>query len=296
MSGGHDVAVVAAGASGNDALLDVEFAVGNLIHQAVMEVGIAHAAVDAFFRFMKDISQIGVELVDGKGVARMHGHGDHRLDFAQIDVNDAVVVSDVGRIEFLVILRPAVLGQVSLRIVVGAPYRRQARRFRRHDVDAVAVIRIHRRHAGADEFHDFVLYISILKDGADDGDSDVVGADGRAGLARQVYGYDARIGDVVRIAQELLDQLAAAFADGHRTQGAVPRVAVRADDHLAAAGHLFPHVLVDDGDVRRYEDAAVFLSCRQSEYVVVFVDRAADGAQRIVAVRQHVRQRKRFHT
>ena len=51
MSGGHDVAVVAAGASGNDALLDVEFAVGDLIHQAVMEVGIAHAAVDAFFRF-----------------------------------------------------------------------------------------------------------------------------------------------------------------------------------------------------------------------------------------------------
>ena len=129
MSGGHDVAVVAAGASGNDALLDVEFAVGNLIHQAVMEVGIAHAAVDAFFRFMKDISQIGVELVDCKGVARMHGHGDHRLDFAQIDVNDAVIVGDVGRIEFLVILRPAVLGQgKSLRIVVGAPYRRQARR------------------------------------------------------------------------------------------------------------------------------------------------------------------------
>ena len=120
--------------------------------------------------------------------------------------------------------------------------------------------------------------------------------DSRTGLARQVYGYDARIGDVIRIAQELLDQLAAAFADGHRPQRAVPRMAVRADDHFAAAGHLFPHVLMDDGDVRRYEDAAVFLSRRQSEYVVVFIDRAADGAQRIVAVRQHVRQRKHFHT
>ena len=122
MSGSHDVAVVAAGAAGNDALLDVEFAVDYLIRQAVMEVGIAHAAVDAFFRFVKDIGQVGVELVDGKGVARMHGHGDHRLDLAQIDVNDAVVVGHVGRIKFLVILRPAVLGQVGLRIVVGAPY------------------------------------------------------------------------------------------------------------------------------------------------------------------------------
>ena len=122
MSGSHDVAVVAAGAAGNDALLDVEFAVDDLIHQAVMEVGIAHAAVDAFFRFMKDIGQIGVELVNGKGVARMHRHGDHRLDLAQIDVNDAVVVSHIGWIEFLVVLRPAVLSQVGLRVVVGAPY------------------------------------------------------------------------------------------------------------------------------------------------------------------------------
>ena len=71
---------------------------------------------------------------------------------------------------------------------------------------------------------------------------------------------------------------------------------VRADDHAAAAGHLFTHVLMDDGDVGRYEDAAVFLGCRQAEDVVVFIDGAADGAERIMTVCQHVGKGEFFHS
>ena len=40
-------------------------------------------------------------------------------------------------------------------------------------------------------------------------------ADGRTRLARQVDADDAGIGDIISIAQELFDQFAAAFADGH---------------------------------------------------------------------------------
>ena len=65
-------------------------------------------------------------------------------------------------------------------------------------------------------------------------------------------------------------------------------MAVRADDHAAAAGHLFTHVLMDDGNVGRYEDAAVFLGCRQAEDVVIFIDGTADGTKRIMTVRQYV--------
>ena len=65
-------------------------------------------------------------------------------------------------------------------------------------------------------------------------------------------------------------------------------MAVRAQDHSAAAGHHLPHILVDDGDVGGNVDAAVLFGCGQSEHVVVFVDGAAHGAQGIVAVGEDV--------
>ena len=73
-------------------------------------------------------------------------------------------------------------------------------------------------------------------------------------------------------------------------------MAVGADDHVAATGHLFTHVLMNDGNVRRNEDATIFLGCRQAEDVVVFINRAADGAERIVTVCQHIREREFFHS
>ena len=164
---------------------------------------------------MEDVFQIGIQFIDGKGIARMHRHGDHRLDCAQVDVNHAVIISDVGRIEFLIGIAASVLREESLRIVISPPYRGKTRRFRRHDVDAVAVVRRHGSDAGADEFHDFILDVAVLEDGADDGNSDVMGTDSRIRLARQIDADDAGISDVVSITEELLDQFAAAFAYSH---------------------------------------------------------------------------------
>ena len=215
MGSGHDVAVVAASTAGDDALLDLELAVFDFIGQAVFQILVAHAAVDGFFRFMEDIFQVGIEFINGKGVAGMHGHGDHRLDGAQVDVDHAVVIGHIGGIQFFISIAAAVLGQIGLGVVIGPPYRRQARRFRRHDVDAVAVVRRHGSDAGADKFHDLVLDVAVLEDGTDDGAGNVMRADGRTRLARQVDADDAGIGDIISIAQELFDQFAAAFTDGH---------------------------------------------------------------------------------
>ena len=63
---------------------------------------------------------------------------------------------------------------------------------------------------------------------------------------------------------------------------------VGAEDHLAAARLHLAHVLVDDGDVRGHEDSAVLLRGGKPEDVVVLVDGAADGAQGVVAVGEHV--------
>ena len=83
--------------------------------------------------------------------------------------------------------------------------------------------------------------------------------DARTRFSCQIYRYDARIGDVICITKQLLHQLAAAFAYRHGTQGSVTGMAVGSEDHASAACHHFTHILVNDCDVRRYEDSAVFL-------------------------------------
>ena len=120
-------------------------------------------------------------------------------------------------------------------------------------------------------------------------------ADAGARSAREVDGDDAGIGDIVGVAQQLLCQLAAALAHGHGAQGAVAGVRVGAQDHLAAAGEVLTHKGVDDRNMGRNEDAAVLLSSGKAKDVVVLVDGAAHGAQRVMAVGEHVGQRELLH-
>ena len=104
-----------------------------------------------------------------------------------------------------------------------------------------------------------------------------------------------RDSDIVGVAQQLLCQLAAALAHGYGTQGTIAGVRVGTQDHLAATGEVLAHKGVDDGDVRRNEDAAVLLGCGKAKDVVVLIDGAAHGAQRVMAVGEHVRQRELLH-
>ena len=113
--------------------------------------------------------------------------------------------------------------------------------------------------------------------------------------AREVDGNDAGIGNVVGVAQQLLCQLATALAHGHGAQSAVAGVRVGAQDHLATAGEVLTHKGVDDRDMGRNEDAAVLFGSRETEDVVVLVDSAAHGAQRVVAVSEYVGQRELLH-
>jgi CBS domain-containing protein len=161
--------------------------------------------------------------------------------------------------------------------------------------DAVAVVGTQVCHAGADELHDLVLHIAVGVGRGNQRQRDIVRADARSGLAGQVDGNDPGIAHIVGAAHELLGQLAAAFADGHRAEGAVAGVGVRAQDHPPAAGHHLAVVAVDDGHVRRNIDAAVFVGGGQGKLVVVLVDGAADSAEAVVAVRHDVGQRELRH-
>ena len=244
---------------------------------------------------VEDVGEVGVELVDGKAVGGVEGQRDHGLDLGEVHAHAALVVGHAGRGQRAEVLLAAVLGQELARLVVGHPDGRQAGGLGGHDVDAVAVVAGHARHARAHELHDLVLDVAALEDGGDDGQGHVVRAHAGARRALQVDGHHVGVGHVVGVAQELLGKLAAALADGHGAQGAVAGVGVRPQDHLATAGEVLAHEGVDDGDVGWHEDAAVLARGRQAEDVVVLVDGPAHGAQGVVAVGEHVGQRELLH-
>ena len=89
------------------------------------------------------------ELTDGVRVRRMERQGDHRLNIGQIDLDHAVIIRAVGRVQGLVGLRTAVDLKEALRLLVRLPDGGQAGGLGRHDVDAVAEIDRERRNAGA---------------------------------------------------------------------------------------------------------------------------------------------------
>ena len=64
---------------------------------------------------------------------------------------------------------------------------------------------------------------------------------------------------------------------------------VRTQNHPSAARELFARVAVDDAEVCRHIDAAVFLRGGETEDMVVLIDRAADGAEAVVAVGHRIR-------
>ena len=272
----------------------MQLAVDDLVEQAKVRLALADLG-SLELHLVKDVLEVLVELVDLKAVGRMERQRDHRLDARQVDLNAAVVVGDIGGLELAVVVAAAVHGQKRVRVLVGGPDARQASGLGGHDVDAVAVVGRHARDAGAHELHDLVLDVALGKDGADDGECYIVRADAGARGAREVDGNDAGIGDIVGVAQQLLCQLATALAHGHGAQGAIAGVRVGAQDHLAAAGEVLTHKGVDDRNMGRNEDAAVLLSSGKAKDVVVLVDGAAHGAQRVMAVGEHVGQRELLH-
>ena len=273
----------------------MQLAVDDLVEQAKVRLALADLG-SLELHLVQDVLEVLVELIDLKAVGRMERQGDHGLDARQVDLDAAVVVGDIGGLELAVVVAAAMHGQECMRILVGSPNGGKAGGLGGHDVDAIAVVGRHARDAGAHELHDLVLDVALGKDGADDGERHVMRADAGARGTREVDGHDAGIGDVVGVAQQLLGQLAAALAHGHGAQGAVAGVRVGAQDHLAAAGKVLAHKGVDNGDVRRDKDAAILLGRGEAKDVVVFVDGAAHGAQRVMAVGEHVGQRELLHT
>ena len=178
--------------------------------------------------------------------------------------------------------------QIRLCVLVGFPDGRKAGGFRCHDIHAVPVIRIHGRHSWPYKFHDLVLDIAALKDRPDNGQSHIMRTDKRGRASGKINGNNARIGHIIGVSQKLLYQFSAAFSNGHGPQGTISGMAVGAENHAPAAGHHFPHVLMDNGNVRGNKNPAVFFCGRKSEYMIILINGTANCAQGVVAVGHNV--------
>ena len=290
-----DIFIGAAGAAGHNALIHIDAAiVADLADQVHLDLA-AQLLIGLILSSLQNLFRVGFQFADRVSVAGVHRQGDHALNGGQIQLNAAIIVGHIGGLQFPIGLGAVVLLEVLFRNIVSLPDGGPAGRLGGHDINAVAVVGGKIGNAGADKLHDPVLHIAVGVGGGHEGKSDIVGADTGVGLAGQIDGDHARVGHIVGAADQLLGQLAAALADGHRAEGAVAGVGVRAEDHPAAAGHHFPVIAVDDRHVRRDIDAAVLVRGGQGKLVVVLVDGAAHGAETVVAVRHDIGQRKFLH-
>ena len=222
-----DGVVVAARAAGDDALLHAQAPALDLVEQAEVNF-IAADAGRLDLDLVQDVLEVLVELGDRVAVRRVERQRDHGENLGEVHAHAAVVVCHISRGELLVFLAATVSRKKRVGVLVGGPNRGQARGLGRHDVDAVAEIGRHRRDARAHELHHLVLHISLCEHLADDGERHVVRADARARGTFQIYCHNAGVCHVVGVAQQLFRQLAAAFADSHRAEGAVARMRVGA--------------------------------------------------------------------
>ena len=162
----------------------------------------------------------------------------------------------------------------------------QAGRLCSHNVNADTEVRAQLLHARSDELHDFIIDIAVFKYRSDDRKRNILRTYTLHRLAVQIDGDHARHLDVICLVEKLLYKLRSALAHGHSSERAVTRMAVRSEDHLAAAGQHLTGILVDDCLMRRNIDAAVFLRAGQSEHVVILIDRTADRAEAVVSYRR----------
>lgn len=287
-----DAVKQAAGAACNDPLIHPQTAIFDLAAQIQLYVLSAHQLLHVLLALVQDILQVGVQLLNGECVGRVHRQGDHGADTGQIHRDQAIVIGQLCRSQGLIILLSAMCSQETAGGLVCFPNRGQAGGLGGHCINGIAGILTQRSDARAYKFHDLVLDIAALEQLAHQRNGHIVGAAASRQRSGEVDGHHAGPGHIVGAAQQLLCQLAAALTDGHSAQSTITGMRVRTKDHFAAAGKLLPHILVDHRQVGRNKDPAVFLSGGQTKPVVVLIDRPPHRTQAVVAVGEHIRDRE----
>ena len=183
---GADIVEGAAGAAGDFALLHPDSAVVELGHN--VHLGTLDLLIGILLDQVQNVRGVLLKLVDGVGVAGVHGHGNGALHGGQVYVYAAVVVGNLRRLQLFVGLGAAMNGEVTLGLLIGDPDGGPAGGLGGHDVNGVPVLHGKICNAGADELHGLVLHIAVLVHRADDGQGHVLGTNAGLGGAGEING------------------------------------------------------------------------------------------------------------
>ena len=231
-----DILIDTAGASGNDALIGVDFAVLHLGYQ--IRIGLGEFRLGFRLDLRENLLGVLDELVDRIRIGGVERQGDHGLHLGQIDLDHGVVIRHLAGLQFFII-RTAAVGLVELlHFLIGFPNGGQTRSLRGHHVDTAAEIGAEGFQTGANELQHLVFHKSILKGSTHKGNRHVVRSDTPAGRARHVHQHHLRRGNIPGVLQQLLRQFGSALTHAHGTESTVAGVAVGAQDHTAALGQL----------------------------------------------------------
>ena len=145
----------------------------------------------------------------------MEWHRNHRLDFAQIHIHHAVIISRRSWVQFLIVLRPSMNLIEFPNLLIRLPNRRQTGCLCGHNVNSNTEIRTQLLHARTYELHDLIIHISISKCSSDDCKRHILRTYSLHGFAVQINPYHAGHLDIIGLIQKLLYKLRTAFSHCH---------------------------------------------------------------------------------
>ncbi len=290
----RNAVIQAACAACDHALIHPQATILDLAAQIQCNILTAHQLLYILLAGIEDIFKVCIQLFNGIGIGRMHGQGNHRPNGRKIHFHKAVIIGKLCRCQGLIVLCTAMCRQIFLRCLISTPDGGQAGCLGRHCVDSIPSILAQGCNAGADKLHNLVFDITGLEQSANKCNGHVMRAAAYRQTAGHIYGNHAGARYIVGTAKQLLCQLAAALANRHGAQCTVTGMGVGAEDHLATAGKPLAHILMDNSQMRRNKDAAVFLCSGQTKAVIILVDSAANRTKAVVAVGKNIWHREFF--
>ena len=224
--GKGDVFKAAASAARNDALIDPQAAVADFAAKVESSGGVTKLAAGFVFYMGQQFGSVPCNFGHGVGVAGVEGQSDHGDDLAKVNANKAVIGRRAFKAQFGVVVGAAVFFKIAGHLGVCCPDGRKTGGFGGHDVDAATVFYRKALNAGAHKFQHLVLHKAIAENSGNKGQRHVLRANTGARRAFEPDGYFLRVGHVIGLAEQLLDQFRPAFAHSHDTQRAIAGMAV----------------------------------------------------------------------
>ena len=210
----------------NNPLISPDAAVVDFVQK--MHVGLRPALLCLGLHAREKFLRVCEKFTDRVRVRRMEWQSDHRLDLAEIQLDHAVIIRALAGGKLLVRLGTAVNFKKPLCLLVRLPDGRQAGRFSRHDVDAVAEVNGQICNAGAREFEHAVFDKAVCERRLDQCNRRIMRADAAPRLPRHIDQHNLGKRRVPGVLQKLLGKFRPALADGHRAERAVARVRIGA--------------------------------------------------------------------